>query len=348
VAIVIRTEKQLRAIGRAIGSPANGNYCLARDIGLSGVWRPLAVDSGFTLDGRGYRIYGLEAPLFKELSNARVHNLRLAGAVEGGGEACGLLVREAINSIIENVSTEGRLTSSSGLCGSAANVRFSGCLSGAYIDAGSCDVAGGIVGTATGCRFSECINNGEVYAHVESDAAVGGIAGCATTSVFSGCGNYAALSGGRCAGGIAGIIGASMLGNCVQRAQVFSRKAAGGLCGIMGTCIFGMSRIASCAAYGPVEARDRVAGGICGAMQLLSGSVENCHAFCTAVSAPEGVARIVGDIALKVGSSLRANLAYAGCLLRGCAPGGEVYYNQPVCPDDKGYGLAKAQGANSR
>ena len=170
----------------AISSGLSGSYILTGSVDCSGYgnFTPVGTFTG-TLDGQGYSITGLTVSngganrqaLFSSTNGAVIRNLSIPGATIEGNSEVAILVADATNTIITNVSVSNSGTLfalagnslAGGLVGSANNTIITYSHSSVYMNAGGSNV-GGLVGSA---------NNGTIISNSYSTGTVNGSTGIA-------------------------------------------------------------------------------------------------------------------------------------------------------------------------
>ena len=203
---------------------------LTQDIVVD-AWTSVPVFRG-TLDGAGFGISGLNAPLFIQLDQATVKNLTVEGnltAVISGNEA-GLLAGHATNGVrVENAVTKGSIT----------------------VGGSSTVLAGGFFGQANDADMKNCINQADILVSTTGGTSLlGGLIGqVAKLSNFLGvvklqnCANYGdiidsavsetAHRGGSKSGGMIGVVnnaGSDVTATlCYNSGSISANCLAGGI-----------------------------------------------------------------------------------------------------------------------
>lgn len=280
---------------------ANQTIVLKQDVVL-GEWTSAPNFNG-TLDGAGYKISGLTAPLFAKVNGATVKNLTIEGslALENPANA-GLLASEATATVtVENCTTNGSITVTTtvatnlgGFFGKAANVVFTNCTNNCVLNLskdGSTATdktiqAGGFAGLVNGdITALGCTNNGSMLIKTSATCLIGGFVGMQTGNgtnkriSFEKCVNYGEVNapigtGGCKAGGIASVLNqwnnTYIFKNCINYGDITSVSISGGIFSDSrgGTTLdhcFNFGKITATSSASNVNA---VAGGIAGQVHL--------------------------------------------------------------------------------
>ena len=135
-----------------------------------------------TLDGNGYKITGLNKPLFETIENATIQNLILENVTLVGASSRGSIANTAQNTTIQNVHISGlNMTTGSNESGGMVGIFQSGTIknssvTGFHIKLDHIRVAA-IIGKAIGSRVSNCYVEGITESITSTRDGVGGIVG---------------------------------------------------------------------------------------------------------------------------------------------------------------------------
>ncbi|MGT2742293.1 ZmpA/ZmpB/ZmpC family metallo-endopeptidase [Streptococcus plurextorum] len=228
-----------------IGQNSNGNFVLANDLYVPAgeVATSTYIPHTFTgqLDGRGYRIYGLQAPLFKTVAG-RVANLHLEQVAIQRPTASNLgsLAETIRNGQVENVHITGDLRASHNLGGLAgevydrsrlSNVSFTGTITSSYTGSQN-NFVGGLVGWLATSQLEKARVSADISAYSASLRA-GGLVGQAErtgTSIgqaYAEGAIYTVRASDAEAGGLIGSVpdgGSVSLRDALTAVQVFNGK----------------------------------------------------------------------------------------------------------------------------
>ncbi|GHU65182.1 hypothetical protein FACS1894184_00480 [Clostridia bacterium] len=285
--IRIHSITELRAIGNNLSY--TGDYQLARDITLTPDWSPIPHADNIILDGNGYRIGPLTAPLFAALTDATIFDLSLDLDIKDGADTTGGLSRTAARSSLQDITLYGSLRSAGtagALSGKLTDCTIERCHQHASVN--GCAGTGGITGAAARCQFTDCRNMNSVRA---CSGSAGGIAGSLfEQAVCQNCVNEGSIITQGARGGgiigqavsqvISGATGSINITDCRNQGEIESGADAGG---IVGSALGEGVRVESCVNLASVTSQSTHAGGICG--RIDGGAVLIDNKACVKVTA---------------------------------------------------------------
>jgi hypothetical protein len=211
-----------------IGASEEGRkkrYILNADIDVSSVTTDskaiLPVTFIGKINGNGHTISNLNAPLFTELNNATIENLKIENGAISGSYAKGILANTIVSTTISKVYIKGiSLVSNSsngvgGLSGGMTNGSVSE-VSLEDISINANNTIGGIAGQINGTKVENCLVTGTLTGTEWSNgngARIGGITGWLSGGTINNCLTKVAIVNSRIIGN-GGIIGGPSSGTC--------------------------------------------------------------------------------------------------------------------------------------
>ncbi len=188
--IPISTQADLEAIGSSDGA-RGGDYFLnfvGSELALTNPSNSTYVTGTFTgtFDGNGKTLSGLTKPLFEIVgtnsNSAEIFNLTLSTATGTGVQGRGVLANDVFNSTIDDVSANGKVTSTSsadigGLIGKSIDVNIDQSTTNVIV-ASTGENVGGLVGRIENTQIQNSIASGTVT----GGSSVGGLVGKSSSS----------------------------------------------------------------------------------------------------------------------------------------------------------------------
>ena len=224
----ISTVEEFLAIGSS-ATDRKKDYVLGGDLDFAGVELGNSAVSGTfsgKLDGNGYSIRNLSAPLFESVNGAQIRNLTLQDGSLSKDVHKGLLSNTMDNSTLENVRvSNSTIINNSNQVGMLSGIIRKSNLSRislAGIQVSANNTVGGVAGEIDGTTLENCIVTGSVQGKLDNHlgSRAGGITGwLQTNSNLNNC-YVNAVIGGAKTNGNGGLIGGPNSGNVTIRNAV--------------------------------------------------------------------------------------------------------------------------------
>lgn len=222
--IHIHSKEDLCDITPTTSIRLHTSLSISRDEPLCSIFRG-------TLDGNGYTILGLEAPLFNSINSGTIKDLTISDSIVKNTNS-GIICNNSFETTFSNIEIKGSYLRTNsevlgGFTGESEDDTFTSCtVTDTQLVGG--DHTGGLIGKQYGGLCKNCMTNSKI-----TDSQIsGGISGVLSESgVIKNCTTYGTVTGQTNVGGIVGENKFATIKECQNYADISGNSSVGGICG---------------------------------------------------------------------------------------------------------------------